>query len=200
MNRRPRRFPRRRFDLSAMLLLVTAGLLVWSVLIEYQRPDVDPVAATALTTGQVTRVIDGDTLLLEDGRRIRLLGIDTPETKHPDRPVEAWGERATQFTRAFCEGRVVHLEWDRHRTDRHGRYLAYVTCRGKSLNEELVLAGLARAETRFPLQERMKRRLREAQLKAQSAQNGIWSEQQPSQPQASADAEASRTNPITWPP
>jgi micrococcal nuclease len=123
----------------------------------------------------VARVVDGDTLLIAGDHRVRLLGVDTPETKRPDFPVEKFGPEASEFTRAAVEGRMVRLEFDRERHDKYGRLLAYVYIDDRLLNEELIRAGLARAMTRFPFREDMKERFREAERQAQSEHRGIWS-------------------------
>jgi endonuclease YncB( thermonuclease family) len=53
---------------------------------------------------RIKRVIDGDTLLLANGERVRLIGVDTPETKHPQKPVQYFGIEAYQFTKEMAEG------------------------------------------------------------------------------------------------
>jgi micrococcal nuclease len=58
----------------------------------------------------VERVVDGDTLLLASGERVRLIGVDTPETKHPKKPVERFGKEASEFTGQMVEGKRVRLE------------------------------------------------------------------------------------------
>src|ERR687892_483653 len=60
----------------------------------------------------VERVVDGDTLLLPSGERVRLIGLDTPETKHPKKPVERFGKEASAFTRRMAEGKRIRLEFD----------------------------------------------------------------------------------------
>lgn len=125
----------------------------------------------------VQRVVDGDTLLLDDRTRVRLLGVDTPETKHPDRPVDPLGLEAAEFMRRHVEGRSVRLEFDRERRDRFGRVLAYVYAGDLFLNEELIRAGYSRAETHFPYSEQMKRRFREAEAEAREAHRGGWAEE-----------------------
>ena len=71
----------------------------------------------------VKKVIDGDTLLLTNGEYVRLIGVDTPETKHPEKPVEYFGKEACQFTKGMVEGKKVRLEYDQTRRDRYGRIL-----------------------------------------------------------------------------
>jgi Staphylococcal nuclease homologue len=61
---------------------------------------------------KVRRVIDGDTLELDNGEDVRLIGVDTPETKHPKKPVERFGKEAAAFTKRFVEGQEVRLQYD----------------------------------------------------------------------------------------
>ena len=71
----------------------------------------------------VKKVVDGDTLLLTNGEYVRLIGVDTPETKHPQKPVEYFGKEAFQFTKGMVEGKEVRLEYDQTRRDRYNRIL-----------------------------------------------------------------------------
>ncbi len=100
----------------------------------------------------VRRVVDGDTLILSDGMRVRLIGVDTPETKDPHRPVQYFGREASEFTRQHIEGKPVRLEYDWQRLDKYGRTLAYVYRLPDNffLNAELVKQGYGHAYTRFP--------------------------------------------------
>lgn len=124
----------------------------------------------------VLRVVDGDTLLLESGSRVRLIGVDTPESVKPDSPVEAFGPEAAAYTEQFVEdaGGEVYLRFDRERKDRFDRFLAYVYSGERMLNEELVREGLARARTEFNYSEPVKRRLRQAEAEAKAQGRGIW--------------------------
>lgn len=125
----------------------------------------------------VQRVVDGDTLLLTDGTRIRLIGADTPETVKRDSPVEAFGPEATEFTEQFVarDGGRVRLEYDRERVDRYGRTLAYVYVGDEMLNEELIRHGLATAQTQYNYSRVMKDRFRRAEEEAKAAGLGLWS-------------------------
>ncbi len=106
----------------------------------------------------VTEVIDGDTLDIDvpDGdkpvTRIRLIGVDTPETKKPGEPVMYYGPEAFEFTKAQAEGKQVRIWLDAgsQTRDKYGRLLAYVRLGdGRILNEELLSEGFAYAELRF---------------------------------------------------
>ena len=122
----------------------------------------------------VERVVDGDTLLLSNGIRVRLMGVDTPETVKPNSEVEPFGPEATAFTKqaiAQNENRV-YIRLDCDRFDKYGRNLAFVYL-GESdgsdvffLNEELVRAGLAKAIMTFNYSMSIKRRLYKAQKEA----------------------------------
>jgi micrococcal nuclease len=127
----------------------------------------------------VQRVVDGDTLLLSDHSRIRLIGANTPETVKPNAPVEPWGLEAKQFTQAFVADGAVRLQFDRERKDKYDRFLAYVWVGDRMLNEELIRAGLARAQTTFRFSAAMKNRFRRAEDEAKTAGRGIWSNRDP---------------------
>ncbi len=172
MGRRFHRFPRR---WNASLVLVVALVLVW----QWYRGTL-PVPLTppeSLSEGdyQVQHVVDGDTLALANGARIRLLGVDTPETVKRNTPVQAWGREASDFTKAFVAGGAVRLTFDRERTDKYDRFLAYVWVGDRMLNEELLRAGLGRALLQYPYASSMKARFRKAETEAKRARRGIWS-------------------------
>jgi micrococcal nuclease len=111
----------------------------------------------------VTRVVDGDTLQLASGERVRLIGIDTPEMHESDklyrdslrsgqdaRTIKAMGKKAYEFTRALLEGKRVSLEFDVEKYDRYERLLAYVYLKdGTFVNAEIVKQGYASLMT-FP--------------------------------------------------
>lgn len=133
-------------------------------------------ASAGEMAARVLRVVDGDTLVLSDRTRLRLIGVDTPETVKPDWPVEPLGPEAARFTKGFVSGGRVRLQFDRERLDDHGRTLAYVWVGERMLNEELLRSGLARWERNFRYSEAMKRRFARAQREAQSARRGVWSQ------------------------
>ncbi len=167
-----RRFRRRRTRPAVFFLLLFA--LISVRLWQTQR---QPRPPEALFEGdyRVERVIDGDTLLLANHARVRLQGIDTPETVKPDHPVEAWGLEATAFTREFVAGGTVRLQFGLERKDQYDRFLAFVWVGDRMLNEELVRAGLATAELGFHYRPAMKRRMAAAEDEAKAAKRGMWS-------------------------
>jgi endonuclease YncB( thermonuclease family) len=94
----------------------------------------------------VQRVIDGDTVVLDSGEKVRLLGIDSPELHHPDYPVQKYGEEAKQYMKKRVEGKKVTLEYtvlDKY--DKYNRLLAFIYLDGANVNSEMVKKGLAYA-------------------------------------------------------
>lgn len=121
----------------------------------------------------VERVVDGDTIIVRGVGRVRLIGVDTPETVSPGRPVEFFGREASAFTKRLLEGRSVRLEYDRERTDRYGRTLAYVhLADGTFANAEIVRRGYGHAYTRFPF--RYLDQFRQLEREARGAGRGLW--------------------------
>ncbi|OHB67367.1 MAG: hypothetical protein A2V70_06545 [Planctomycetes bacterium RBG_13_63_9] len=168
--RRRTRLPRlsRRQAIVWLVAIIALALLpFW-----HTRPEAE---SSAPDVYRVERVIDGDTLLLANRCRVRLIGADTPETVKPNHPVEPWGPEATRFTKAFVAGGEVRLEYDGPRHDKYERLLAYVWVGEKMLNEELIRAGLARARTEYPYASTIKARFRDVETQARSAGRGIWS-------------------------
>lgn len=110
-----------------------------------------PIPGTALsgTTATVVKVVDGDTVELRFAGRepemVRLLGIDTPETVHPDRPVECFGpEASARAAELLPAGSEVLVQRDAEARDRFGRLLAYIwTTDGIFVNADLVAGGYA---------------------------------------------------------
>jgi micrococcal nuclease len=116
---------------GALALLVLCG---WSC--------ASPESKCGPSTAQVDFVVDGDTLALLDGTRIRLLLVDTPETTQGKN--DCYGQEAKAFTVARVAGKTLSLTYDEAScTDRFGRTLAYVKVDGVDLNADLAKQGLA---------------------------------------------------------
>src|SRR5688572_22093375 len=86
------------------------GLILVALLAAFFNPPEPGI--TSPDVEFVQRVVDGDTLLLGTGERVRLIGVDTPETVHPKKTVEAFGKEASAFTQRMVEGKLVRLEFD----------------------------------------------------------------------------------------
>jgi len=145
-------------------------LLAFLLLCCERAPDQSPVSGQPRI---VVRVVDGDTIVLDRDERVRLIGVDTPETVHPSRPVEFFGKEASSFTKKMANGKTVWLEYDQTRQDRYGRTLAYVhLANGVVLNEEIIRQGYGHAYLRFPFKYRD--RYKHLEAEARSARRGLW--------------------------
>jgi micrococcal nuclease len=125
---------------------------------------------------RVLAVIDGDTVDVAwagQRERVRLLGVDTPETVDPHRPVGCFGPEAAAFTHRRLEGRTVRLTFDRQRRDRYGRLLAYLEVDGRRFNDDLLTGGYARLLV-IPPNGLHGRTMLDEELAARSAGRGLW--------------------------
>lgn len=166
---------RRRYRRRLLGGLVAAlVLLVLAYLKRETRPP-ERVAGPAPTSAKrlCVRAVDGDTLELDGGERLRLIGVDTPETVDPRRPVQYFGEEASAFTRRMAQGKSVRLEYDQDTRDRYGRTLAYVYLPdGTFLNAEIIRQGYGHAYTRFPF--RYQEQFLALEREAREQGRGLW--------------------------
>jgi micrococcal nuclease len=137
---------------------------------------------------EVLRVIDGDTIEVLVGKTVetvRLIGVDTPETKHPSKPVQHFGKEAESYTRSQLDGRTIHLESDAQTRDTYGRMLAYVwldaptsissrEVREKQFNAQLLIKGYARLLTVPPNVKYANGYFVDYQKEAREKQAGLW--------------------------
>ncbi len=135
----------------------------------------------------VARVVDGDTLHLADGRRVRLIGIDTPEihesaklrrdserTRQDIQTIKALGRQSFEFTRTMVEGKPVRLEYDVERQDKYKRLLAYVYLEdGTFVNAEIVRQGYANLLT-IPPNVRYADLFKQYYAEARENRRGLW--------------------------
>ena len=126
--------------------------------------------------GQVVRVVDGDTIHVRIGarvERVRYIGVDSPELRHPARGEEAGGRAARRENAELVAGRRVRLELDAQARDRHGRLLAYVWVADLMVNAELVRRGFAQVMT-VPPNVRYQALFLRLQREARAAARGLW--------------------------
>ena len=153
---------------------------------ERATPAVSSVAATPSPGPRVeataVRTVDGDTIIVDlDGRtrRVRLMGVDTPETVKPNVAVQCFGPQAHDFTAARVPaGTRVGLEYDpvAGRVDRYGRTLAYVWLPdGTMLDQELIAEGYGREYDYAEQNYRYRPQFRQAEAQARAAGKGLWS-------------------------
>ncbi len=131
--------------------LIDIGVNIRNVLgrLRTAPPTANTPAAPA-RYARVTHVIDGDTIVLSDGTRVRYIGMDAPEIKTPSGRAAPYARQAETFNRKLVQDRVVKLVYDHRQRDRYGRDLCYVYVGNKCVNIELVRAGLAKVMLQKP--------------------------------------------------
>ena len=128
----------------------------------------------------VSRVVDGDTVVLSDGKRVRFIGMDTPESTIT---TEFYGKEASDYTKIRLTGKTVYLEKDVSETDSYGRLLRYVVSlpnkisdseiRAKMFNAILVQEGYAQSST-YPPDVKYQEYLTRYNSEARNANKGLW--------------------------
>jgi len=126
----------------------------------------------------VRRIVDGDTIQLQNGKFVRYIGIDTPETRKRVRGVwlykpEQYSLDAKKLNSELVGGRRVELEFDSEEYDKYGRWLAYVHAEGKMVNEEILKAGYAKILV-IPPNTKYLKRFKKAEQEAKDNKRGIW--------------------------
>jgi micrococcal nuclease len=178
---------------------LTLSAVVLSLLLSFifsKLPEIDPINGiqnipkilnllldeeenpVGLVNAKVVRVVDGDTVVVRyEGReeRIRLIGVDTPETVHPNKPVEAYGEEAKEYTKKKLEEKDIQIEFDVKERDRYGRLLGYIWVDGLLFNDELLKMGYAKVAT-FPPNVKYVETFKETERNAREKQVGLWGE------------------------
>lgn len=135
-----------------------------------------PSTPPASDEATIERVVDGDTLVARVGGarvRVRLIGVDTPETVKPGAPIACFGPQASAFAKKELTGARVRLRYDRERTDRFGRTLAYVYIGESLFNLTLVEQGYATALNIRPNDAHANEFAR-AERAARRARQGLW--------------------------
>ena len=160
-------------------ILLSLALAAVVATIVYHDWGASPAATGDGMTATCERVVDGDTIKLVGGERVRYIGIDTPETVHPRKPVEPFGKEASKYNRALVERRRVRIEMDVRERDRYGRLLGYVyvhdAATGEELfvNAELLRAGYARVMT-IPPDVRHAEEFLALEREAREQRRGLW--------------------------
>lgn len=145
-----------------------------------KQAEEESAAMDGLTAVELYRVVDGDTVHVIDSDnnmlKLRLLLIDTPETVHPNKPVEAFGpDASSRMTELMNSAEELHIEYDEGaETDHYDRHLVYLYADGVSVHEVLLEEGLARVGYIYE-QQRYLADFREKEQYAKNNQLGIWS-------------------------
>lgn len=127
---------------------------------------------------KVIRVVDGDTVVIDyfgEETTLRLIGVDTPETKHPNKDVECFGPEASAFMEELLSDRSIEIELDESQGshDRYNRLLVYIWLDGVNINELLIGEGYA-FEYTYNLPYKYQDEFKQAQSDARGSQRGLW--------------------------
>jgi len=132
-----------------------------------------PTPPSVSETFKVTRVVDGDTIEIEGGEKVRYIGIDTPETVDPRKPVQCFGIEASKKNKELVEGKTVRLEKDITDRDKYSRLLRYVWVDNLFVNLELVKQGFATSYT-YPPDVKYQKEFLAAEKEAKEAERDLW--------------------------
>lgn len=127
----------------------------------------------------VTKVVDGDTIQIDSGKTVRFVGIDTPETVDPRRPVGCFGKEASNEVKSLLTNKTIVLQKDVSETDKYGRLLRYIYLplddgRALFVNDYLVREGFAHVYT-YPPDVKFNEQFIEAEKEAREQNRGLWS-------------------------
>lgn len=163
--------------ISALLLILGLTSFIFGLSISLQNVQ-NSSQTEIISPLMVKRVIDGDTIEMASGEKVRYIGIDTPETVDPRRPIGCFGKEASDENKKLVEGKEVILEKDISEVDKYGRLLRYVYVKqdDKSLlfvNDYLVRNGFAKAVT-FPPDVKFSAQFIKAEKEAREKERGLW--------------------------
>lgn len=139
-----------------------------------------PTSTTGITPSEkqkvkVVRVIDGDTIEIEGKIKVRYIGVNTPELHDPKKPVECFGQAASDENKKLVEGKEIYIQKDISETDKFKRLLRYVWVGNIFVNDYLVRQGFAQVST-FPPDVKYQQQFIEAQTEARETKRGLWSQ------------------------
>ena len=158
---------------------------------EESKKEASQEESKEVKTYLVTKVVDGDTITLEGGQKVRYIGINTPETVHPSKPVECFGIESSNKNKELVEGKQVKLEKDISETDRYGRLLRYIWIGDILVNDYLVRQGYAYAST-YPPDVKYAEQFVQAQREARENNRGLWANcQSTTEPEPEQESESS---------
>lgn len=166
--------PRRNYYRYIIGILISLSFVLFAKNSTYNKGQVFQMGKRALPEkARVVRVVDGDTIVLENNFRVRYIGINTPETKHPKKGVEYFGREASEFNKDLVLNKEVILEYDIQRFDKYGRILAYVYVGDVFINAKLVREGYAQVFT-VPPNVKYADLFLELQGEARAKKKGLW--------------------------
>lgn len=166
----------------AIIIAVLLTLLTISALLlkHYKKPPVAPTASEIVSPPDViresvviTHVLDGDTIEITGDKKVRLIGIDTPELNTDSNNPQCFASESAKITKQLLEGQSVELEKDKEDSDKYGRLLRYVYTDGVFINEFLLRQGYGRKMAIAP-NTKYAKELDMAEKEARENRRGLW--------------------------
>lgn len=164
-------------------ILISIAILIWIGIESIITPLIidENIPYQQLSEYEVLKVVDGDTVSINingDKETLRLIGIDTPETVHPTKPVECFGIEASNRAKELLTDQIVSIEYDdsQGEVDRYGRTLAYIFLPdGRNFNEVMIEEGYAYEYT-YNEEYKYQEEFRDAEVYAKDNELGLWKE------------------------
>ena len=159
---------------KALLIFVIA--LIWTIFDQSKLPE-----EIELENYQVLKVIDGDTVSISingEKETLRLIGVDTPETVHPNKPVECFGIEASNYAKDLLSNKIISVEYDQSQgeVDKYGRSLVYIFLPdGRNFNKIMIEEGYAYEYTYSEVYKYQKE-FKESQTYAKENKLGLWAD------------------------
>jgi len=185
---------------NTKIVVSVLSLILLIIIFATDSPKPEPQPLNPSQLYKVITVIDGDTIDVDiNGKteRLRLIGIDTPETKDPRKPVQCFGKEASDQAHKLLDGKRVRIESDhtQDNRDKYDRLLRYVFIEdGTFYNKQIVLDGYAHEYT-YNAPYKYQSEFKQAQKEAETAMRGLWS---PST--CNGDTEQTAEQPVQTPP
>ncbi len=172
--------------MKKLFTLLTSIIIIIFIITGCDDIHLENISANSITAPSsdvvkydVVRVVDGDTIIIDlDGEntKVRLIGIDTPESVHSDESKNCeFGKTASDYTKGLLSNKKISLEYDKDKYDPYGRLLAYVYLDDNMVNYDLVVNGYAVAKEYKP-NTKYADVFTYAQIEAEKAKSGMWSE------------------------
>lgn len=173
------------------LLISLVIVLLWTIFVpkdmgqekpkevQIEQTQFNATAQNNLQKVRVLRVIDGDTIEIEDAdkvaKKVRYIGIDTPETVDPRRGAQCFGKEASDKNKELVQGKEIYLEKDVSEVDKYGRLLRYIYLESSdlSVNEQLVADGYA-VSSKYPPDVKYQEKFKAAEEEARAKGKGLW--------------------------
>ena len=162
-------------------MLIFIAIVIWFTIENINTSLTKNEYSQKISEYEVIKVIDGDTVSINisgEKKTLRLVGVDTPETVHPNKPVECFGIEASNYTKELLSDEIISIEYDSSQgeVDKYGRTLVYIILPdGRNFNEVLIKEGYAYEYT-YDNSYKYQKEFKDAEIYAKENELGLWKE------------------------